>query len=251
MRRWWNQSKKSRWLIAVHFIGIYEMSNISGTSTFLWNFAIPLPATQPLLFSDVAPVALLMPLSVSDVCVVRWEGEGGPSPLGQRAMPFPSPPFPHLWRHSGLRTPTPFKAPMSDFNSDKILPYHSPHFSPLFLYHKDVSISKFVSIWTCDLLGYYLELSKPGNSKFQCECNFLNFSPPLNFYSLPHSVLASSLPLLPWSYPPWLSFIAETSSVEIGKRKSEEGVIGSVCIPGLPLNLWSTDPQVQQLRSYL
>ena len=247
MRRWCNRSKKLRWLIAVHFIGIYEMSNISGMPTFLRNFAIPLPATQPLLFSDVAPVALLMPLSVSDVCVVRWEGgreEKGPSPLGQRAMPFHSPLFPHLWRHSGLRTPIPFKAPMSDFKSDKILPFDSPHFSPLFLYHKDVSISKFVSIWICDLLGCKLELSKPGDSKFQCECNFLNFSPPFNFYSLPHSMLASSLPLLPWSYPPWLSFIAETSSVEIGKKKSEEEVIGSVCIPGLPLNLWSTVPQL-------
>ena len=100
MRRWCNRSKTLRWLIAVHFIGIYEMSNISGTPTFLRNFAIPLPATQPLLFSDVAPVALLMPLSVSDVCVVRWEGGQrgeGTFTAGTESNALPlSPLFPHL-----------------------------------------------------------------------------------------------------------------------------------------------------------
>ena len=243
MRRWCNRSKKS-----VHIIGIYEMSNISGTPTFLRNFAIPLPRRHSLSSSPTSPLLHFWCRSPSQTSAssVGKGGRGeGTFTAGTESNALPlSPLFPHLWRHSGLRTPIPFKAPMSDFKSDKILPFDSPHFSPLFLYHKDVSISKFVSIWICDLLGCKLELSKPGDSKFQCECNFLNFSPPFNFYSLPHSMLASSLPLLPWSYPPWLSFIAETSSVEIGKKKSEEEVIGSVCIPGLPLNLWSTVPQL-------
>ena len=81
-------SKKS-----VHLIGIYEIVQYFRDADLSEEFCNPLPATQPLLFSDVAPVALLMPLSVSDVCVVRWEGGGeekGPSLLGQRAMPFPS-----------------------------------------------------------------------------------------------------------------------------------------------------------------
>ena len=61
------------------------MFNFWGQTTFCGNFAIP---RRRRLSPTIAPVALLMPFSLSDVCV-RWEGgrEGGrkgPSLLGRR-----------------------------------------------------------------------------------------------------------------------------------------------------------------------